>query len=179
MCRPNSSSSGDGMRAGSRSRGCAFRAANGLRLSRTGATGETLRHDPIRGDHRRAGPSNRLLVVTDQAVQDALADAGDFSSWIGGSALIIGVATPNGQERPFDVGRQAQNMMIAVHADGVGCCPVTLHHPDRVQAAVGLPDHWSMSMSITFGYPVENHPDSPLKGPRCGLDELVRYDRWS
>jgi len=84
----------------------------GLRLSRAGATGETLRHDPIRSDHREAGPANRLLVVTDQAVQDALADAGDFSSWIGDSAVIIGVATPNGQERPFDVGRQAQNMMI-------------------------------------------------------------------
>lgn len=123
--------------------------------------------------------SNRLLVVTDQAVQDALADAGDFSSWIGGSAVIIGVATPIGQERPFDVGRQAQNMMIAAHADGVGSCPVTLHHPDRVQAAVGLPDDWSMSMVVTFGYPVENHPDSPLKRQRVGLDELVRHDRWS
>jgi len=123
--------------------------------------------------------SNRLLVVTDQAVQDALADAGDFSSWIGGSAVIIGVATPIGQERPFDVGRQAQNMMIAAHADGVGSCPVTLHHPDRVHAAVGLPDDWSMSMVVTFGYPVEDHPDSPLKRPRVGLDELVRNDCWS
>ena len=50
--------------------------------------------------------------MTDQAVQDAQADAGDFSSWISGSAVIIGVATPNDQERPFDVGRRAQNMMI-------------------------------------------------------------------
>ena len=116
--------------------------------------------------------------MTERAVQNALGDAGDFSSSIGGSAVIIGVATPNGQERPFDAGRQAQNMIIAAHADGVGSCPVTLHHPDRVQAAIGLPDDWVMSMVITFGYPVEDHNDGPLKQPCVGLDELVRYDRW-
>jgi len=45
-------------------------------------------------------------------MRDSLGDAGHFSSWIGGSAVIIGVATPNGRERPFDVGHQLQNMMI-------------------------------------------------------------------
>ncbi|MGB0113493.1 MAG: nitroreductase family protein [Ilumatobacteraceae bacterium] len=123
--------------------------------------------------------SNRLLVVTDQAVQDALADSGDFSSWIGSSAAIIGLASPTDQVRMFDVGRQAQNMMIAAHAEGVGSCPVTLQHEDRTRAAVGLPADWSMTMVITLGYPVEDHPDSPLKRPRVGLDELVRHDRWS
>jgi nitroreductase len=123
--------------------------------------------------------SNRLIVVTDQTVQDALADAGDFSSWIGSSAAVIGFAVPQDHLRLFDVGRQAQNMMIAAHADGVGTCPVTLQHPDRARAAVGLPDDWVMPMVITLGYPVADHPDSPLKRPRVALDELVRYDRWS
>ena len=68
--------------------------------------------------------SNRLVVVTDQAVQDALADAGDFSSWIGSSAMLIGLATPVGQERPFDVGRQAQNMMLAATSLGLASCPI-------------------------------------------------------
>ena len=31
--------------------------------------------------------ANRLVVVTDQAVQDALVEAGEFSSWIGSSAV--------------------------------------------------------------------------------------------
>jgi nitroreductase len=123
--------------------------------------------------------SNRLIVVTDQSVQDALAAAGDFASWIGSSAVVIGFACPDDQLRLFDVGRQAQNMMIAAHAEGVGTCPVTLGHPDRARAAVGLPDDWVMPMVITLGYPVADHPDSPLKRPRVALDELVRYDRWS
>ena len=123
--------------------------------------------------------ANRLIVVTDQAVQDALAAAGDFASWIGSSAVVVGFASPNDQLRLFDVGRQAQNMMIAAHAEGVGSCPVTLGHADQARAAVGLPDDWAMPMVITLGYPVADHPDSPLKRPRVALDELVRYDRWS
>jgi nitroreductase len=121
---------------------------------------------------------NRLVVVTDQAVQDALAEAGDFSSWIGSSAAIVGFASPSAELRLFDVGRQAQNMMIAAHAEGVGSCPVTMHHPDKVRAAVGLPEDWDMGMVITLGYPVEDHPDSPLKRTRVAMDDLVITNRW-
>lgn len=123
--------------------------------------------------------SNRLVVVTDQTVKDALALAGDFSSWIGSSAAIVGFATPEEQLRMFDVGRQAQNMMVAAHAEGIGSCPVTLHHPDRTALAVNLPDGWVMPMVITLGYPVADHPDSPLKRQRVALDELVSYDRFN
>lgn len=122
---------------------------------------------------------NRLVVVTDQAVQDALAEAGDFSSWIGTSAAIVGFAQPSAELRMFDVGRQAQNMMVAAHAEGVGSCPVTLHREDTARAAVGLPDDWSMGMVITLGYPVDDHPESPLKRTRVALDDLVIHDRWS
>jgi nitroreductase len=123
--------------------------------------------------------SNRLIVVTDQAVQDALAASGDFSSWIGSSAAIVGFACPADQLRMFDVGRQAQNMMLAAHAEGIGSCPITLHHADRARAAVGLPADWEMPMVITLGYPVADHPDSPLKRPRVALEELVRYNTFS
>ena len=122
---------------------------------------------------------NRLLLVTDQAVKDALAGAGDFSSWIGSSAAIVGFVSPLDALREFDVGRQAQNMMLAAHAEGVGSCPVTLQHQDRVRAAVGLPPDMWMGMVITLGYPVDDHPDSPLKRRRLPLAELVVHDRFA
>ncbi|MGI9611873.1 MAG: nitroreductase family protein [Acidimicrobiales bacterium] len=122
---------------------------------------------------------NRLILVTDQSVKDALADSGDFSSWIGSSGAIVGFASPTASLREFDVGRQAQNMMLAAHAEGVASCPVTMHHPDRARAAVGLPEDWWMGMLITLGYPVDHHPESPLKRTRLPLDELVINDRWS
>jgi len=117
--------------------------------------------------------ANRLIVITDVDVMQQVADAGDFASWIPTSAALVGFAAPAEELRLFDVGRQAQNMMIAAHADGVGSCPVTLHHPDKARAAVGLPDDWEMPMVITLGIPVDDHPDSPLKRIRVPLDELV------
>jgi len=122
---------------------------------------------------------NRLIVVRDQSVQDAIAGAGDFSSWIGTSQVVVGFASPAEGLRGFDIGRQAQNMMIAAHAEGLASCPVTLHHPDRARESVGLPDDWEMPMALTLGWPAAEVPDSPLKRDRVSLDELVRHDRWS
>ncbi|MFT4774721.1 MAG: nitroreductase, partial [Ilumatobacter sp.] len=67
----------------------------------------------------------------------------------------------------------------AAHAEGVGTCPVTFQHQDIARAAVGLPDDWSFPMAITLGYPVPDHPESPLKRQRVAMDELVLRDRWS
>ncbi len=91
----------------------------------------------------------------------------------------MGFVSPIDSLREFDVGRQAQNMMLAAHADGVGSCPVTLHHQDRARAAVGLPDSMWMGMVITLGYPVDDHPDSPLKRRRLPLDQLVVHNRFA
>ncbi len=123
--------------------------------------------------------SNRLIVVRDQAVQDALAASGDYASWIGTSAVVVGIAAPAESVRMFDVGRMAQNMMIVAHSEGVATCPVTLGHQAEARAAVGLPDDWEMLMVITFGWPIADAPDSPLKRRRVPLDDLVRYDHWS
>ncbi len=123
--------------------------------------------------------SNRLIVFRDQAVQNALAESGDFSSWIGTSAAVIGIAVPKNLMLMFDVGRMAQNMMVSAHAEGLGSCPVTLQHQDRTRAAAGLPDDWDMTMVITLGWPIPDAPDSPLKRTRVPLEELVSYDRWT
>lgn len=122
---------------------------------------------------------NRLLVVRDQAVKDNLALAGDFASWIGTAPVVIGFAAPAEGLRLFDVGRQAQNMMVAANAEGLGTCPVTLQHGKKTRSAVGLPEDWEMPMVITMGWPAPDRPESPLKRKRVPLEELVRQDRWS
>ena len=122
---------------------------------------------------------NRLIVVRDHAAQERIAEAGDFSSWIPTAQVVIGFASPADALRSFDIGRQAQNMMITAHAEGLASCPVTLHHPERARASVGLPDDWEMPMAIVLGWPADDLPDSPLKRDRLSLDELIRHDRWS
>ncbi|RMH70946.1 MAG: hypothetical protein D6683_14890 [Actinomyces sp.] len=123
--------------------------------------------------------ANRLIVFRGREVKEALAGCGDYAGWIGSAPVIIGIAAPREALRLFDVGRMAQNMMIVAHAEGLGSCPVTLGHQDRVRAAIGLPDDWEMPMVITLGRPVAEVPDSPLKRRRLPLEELVRHERWS
>lgn len=122
---------------------------------------------------------NRLIVVRDLEVKRGLAKAGDFASWIDTAPVIIGFAAPSEGVRLFDVGRQAQNMMVAANAEGLATCPVTLGHQDQARQAVGLPDDWEMRMVITLGWPDPDRPESPLKRTRVPLSELVRHDRWS
>lgn len=122
---------------------------------------------------------NRLVVLKDQALKDGMAEAGDFSSWIGSATLLIGIATPIATTRLFDVGRMAQNMMVAGHAEGLGSCPVTLHHQDVARKVVGFPDDVEMRMVITFGWPTADAPPSPLQRKRVPLAEIASYDGWS
>lgn len=133
---------------------------------------------------RMAGSSknqevNRLIVVCDQDVQDALSEAGDYASWIGTAPVVVVIASPVGSLRMFDVGRMAQNMMVAAHAEGLASCPVTLQHQDRARAAVDVPDDWDATMVVALGRPAPDAPESHLKRPRTPLDDLVRYDRWT
>lgn len=140
--------------------------------------------EPVLQAGRMAGSAknveaNRLIVVRDPEVKARLAEAGDFAAWISSVPVVIGFAAPSDQLRLFDVGRQAQNMMVVAYADGLATCPVTLHHEDRARAAVDLPSDWDMPMVITVGWPVPDPPDSPLKRRRVSLEDLVRHDRWS
>ncbi len=122
---------------------------------------------------------NRLIVFRDQAVKEALAEAGDYSSWIGTAAAVIGVTAPLASLRMFDIGRMAQNMMLAAHAQGLGSCPVTLQHQDIARSVAGLPEDVDMTMVVTLGWPTADAPESPLKRTRVALEDLVKYDRWN
>ncbi len=121
---------------------------------------------------------NRLMLIDDAEVAGRLAGAGDFSAWIGSAPLIIGFVTPFDFDRPFDVGRMAQNIMIVAHSLGLATCPVTLHHEDTTREILGLPDDHHMIMVVTVGYPVAGAPPSPLKRVRVGSDELVHENAW-
>jgi len=133
---------------------------------------------------RMAGSSknqevNRLIVIRDRAVKEAASGAGDFASWIPTADVVIGIASPLESHRMFDVGRMAQNMMVAAHAEGLASCPVTLHRQQQARSAVGLPEDWDMTMIVTMGWPAPDAPTNPLQRTRVPLEDLVRYDHWS
>lgn len=119
----------------------------------------------------------RLVVVTDPTTRTALTECGDFTAWIDSAPVVIVLTCPVDGGRLFDLGRMAQNLMVAANDAGLATCPVTFHHQDRLRGVLGLPDDVEGPMAVTLGHPGPADPSRP-RAARIPLDELVHRERW-
>ncbi|HEX5367931.1 MAG TPA: nitroreductase family protein [Dehalococcoidia bacterium] len=133
---------------------------------------------------RMAGSSSntqpiRLAVMRDAAQKQAMAPAGPGTAPLVNAPLAIVILLKKGS-RDFDVGRVAQNMMVAAWAEGVHSCPIGLRETTVSKAVLGLPDDYDAAIGVSFGYPAAtpSGPNERPPSPRLPLEELVHYDRW-
>jgi len=125
-----------------------------------------------------------FVVIDDRAGLDDLATAGSFTRPLQGAALAIAIVwPPDGYE--FDIGRVAQNMMLAAAALGIGSCPVTLHDEERARRVLGAPDGHRCRYAIAFGFPDEEAEAAERrerresgKAGRKAIDEIVSRDAF-
>jgi nitroreductase len=93
-----------------------------------------------------------FIVVEGREHLDRLAGAGSFTGPIKAAPLAIALASPpDGYE--FDIGRVAQNMMLAAAARGVASCPITLHREAVARDVLEVPEDHRCRYAIAFGYP--------------------------
>lgn len=112
-----------------------------------------------------------------------LAEAGLPGSPLTRASLAIAlVQLPNGND--FDMGRAAQNMMLAAAARGIGSCPVTLRDQQLAVEVLQLPEGHVARRAIAFGYPDDRAEAMDRAERRVGggtgrrpLDLLVHYGR--
>lgn len=125
-----------------------------------------------------------FVVIDENEDLERLATAGSFTRPIQAATLAIALVWPSdGYE--FDIGRVAQNMMLAASSMGIGSCPVTLHDEDRAREVLGVPSDHRCRYVIAFGYPDENAETEERSerraaglGGRKPLSELVSYGRF-
>ena len=106
---------------------------------------------------RMAGSSSdsqplRFIVMREQAAKDRLAPAGPGTAPLVNAPLGIVVCLKRGS-RDFDVGRAAQNMMLAAWNEGIGSTPNGLADRDAARAAVDLDAETDIATVLSFGYP--------------------------
>ena len=124
------------------------------------------------------------LVVVDGEGLEQLATAGQSTGPIRDSAVTIALVKTDGGN-DFDMGRLAQNLMLAAAALGVGSCPITLHDGDRAREVLGLPDGAECRYAIALGFPDarredENRAARRARGAagRFPIDDLVHRGSW-
>ncbi len=116
----------------------------------------------------------KLIVVADAERRKRLADAVYAPDNVRAAALVVAVAG----ERPFDIGRCVQNMMLAAWNDGVASCPNGIKDKEWAAEVLGLEE--APVTVLSFGYPAR-HPGAESRSAeewsaranRKPLDEIV------
>jgi nitroreductase len=113
------------------------------------------------------------FVVVEEA-QTALADVVHAPANVLGAKLVVAIV---GEAGGMDVGRCAQNMMLAAWNDGVGSCPNGIKDPEAAARICG----GEVKTILSFGYPAKpRDPQSrsaeewSAQANRKPLDELIR-----
>ena len=125
-----------------------------------------------------------FVVIRSNEMRAAVAECGSFTTPLRNAPVVVAlVGTPGVYE--FDIGRLAQNMMLAAAARGIGSCPVTLHDGDCAHRVLGVPDDHHIRYAIAFGHPDEEEAarqrrrlGSMVPSGRAALEDLVREERF-
>ena len=116
-----------------------------------------------------------FVVVTGERLH-GLAEHGNYTEPIRDSAAtVVLVQEPGGNM--FDMGRAAQNIMLAAEAKGVASCPVTLHRDRKAREFLEAPADRIARYAVALGYPAATA--KPRRhGGRKSPDSVIRHDRY-
>jgi nitroreductase len=114
------------------------------------------------------------FVVVSGAARERLAEAVYAPENVRGAVLVVAIL---GEAGGMDVGRCAQNMMLAAWGEGVTSCPNGVRDPDTAEGICG----GDVRTILSFGYPARpRDPESrsaqewSARANRRPLAELVR-----
>ena len=116
-----------------------------------------------------------FIVVTGDRLQ-GLAEHGDYTDPIRASAATIVLVKEEGGNL-FDIGRAAQNLMLAAKAVGVASCPITLHRSGQARDFLGAPEETETRYAVALGYPTAGTAPSRFGG-RKPAEAVVRYQHY-
>ena len=169
-----------------------WQAINSVRVARDFAD------RPLEPDHltrilnagRRTGSSKNeqrwiFVVVQDREHVRQLAAVGRYGGHLAGAAAAVALVTPDpngprGKSIMWDLGRAAQNMVLAAWELGIGSAPATVYDHELTRKLLGLPGDQDCSFILSFGYPADpsvlTAPNR--RGGRRSLAEVARKERW-
>ena len=144
----------------------------------------------LNAGRRTASSKNRqdwtFIVVRDRAHLRELAAVGHYASHLAGAAVAIALVRPAARNEHqlatllWDLGRAAQNMVLAAWELGIGSVPATVYDLDLAGRLLGIPEDRRCDFLLSFGYPADQAVlTAPNReGGRHTLAEVIREERW-
>ena len=117
-----------------------------------------------------------FVTITDPDRLQGLAEHGDFTQPVRDSKATVVLVQEEGGNM-FDIGRAAQNIMLAAKAIGVASCPITLHRENDAREFLDAPDGTIVRYAVALGYPAEDARPTKFGG-RKSSESLIRLDRY-
>lgn len=136
---------------------------------------------------RRTGSSKNqqawsFVVIRDRERLARLAEVGTYAGHLAGAAMAVALVTPNPATTSmvWDMGRAAQNMVLAAWDLGIGSVPATVYDHELASRLLGLPDDRRCDYLLSFGHPADpSKLTAPNRaGGRRPLSEVVRSEHW-
>jgi nitroreductase len=146
--------------------------------------------DRILNAGRRAGSSKNqqhwaFIVITDRQRLRDLAAVGRYAGHLAGATVAVALVTPDesghrNNSVMWDLGRAAQNMVLAAWELGIGSVPATVYDHEMASRLLGLPADRRCDFLLSFGHPTD---PSALSAPnraggRLAIDEVVHRETW-
>lgn len=117
-----------------------------------------------------------FIAVTDPDRLQGLAQHGDFTQPVRDSVATIVLVKEVGGNM-FDIGRAAQNLMLAAEAIGVASCPITLHREKDAREFLEAPDGTQTRYAVALGYPTDDAKPRKVGG-RKPAESVIKLDRY-
>jgi nitroreductase len=169
-----------------------WQAINTIRVVREFSGEPISEHDLTRilNAGRRTGSSKNqqhwaFVVVREREHLRELSAVGRYANHLAGATVAIALVRP-AEDPPraysalWDLGRAAQNMMLAAWELGIGSVPATVYDHELAARLLGLPVDQRCDYLLSFGHPADPEkltaPNKP--GGRAALDEIVHEERW-
>ena len=146
--------------------------------------------DRILNAGRRAGSSKNqqhwaFIVISDRQRLRDLAAVGRYAGHLAGATVAIALVTPDeGGHRNnsvmWDLGRAAQNIVLAAWELGIGSVPATVYDHEMASRLLGLPPDRRCDFLLSLGHPADASVlSAPNRaGGRLTLDEVVHRETW-
>lgn len=147
--------------------------------------------DRILNAARRAGSSKNqqswaFITIRDRVQLRKLAKVGHYADHLAGATVAIALVRPDARDEHqlrsimWDLGRAAQNMVLAAWELGIGSVPATVYDLALASRLLGLPADQRCDFLLSFGYPADPTVlTAPNRaGGRLALESIVHNERW-